>query len=81
MNVIYRKERSDGSVMHATIRIGDSMLMLAEATSEWTHAETFGGLLPTSKTYHPRNKRNVGRNSADKQAQLRIWGALIQITL
>jgi PhnB protein len=32
--VIYRKERSDGSVMHATMRIGDSMLMLAEATSE-----------------------------------------------
>jgi PhnB protein len=39
--VIYRKERLDGSVMHATMRIGDSMLMLAEATSEF-------GEMPTS---------------------------------
>jgi PhnB protein len=39
--VIYRKERSDGSIMHATMRIGDSMLMLAEATSEF-------GPMPTS---------------------------------
>jgi PhnB protein len=39
--VIYRKERPDGSVMHATMRMGDSMLMLAEATSEF-------GEMPTS---------------------------------
>jgi PhnB protein len=32
--VIYCKQRSDGSVMHATMRIGDSM-MLAEATNEF----------------------------------------------
>jgi uncharacterized glyoxalase superfamily protein PhnB len=38
--VIYRKERSDGSVMHATMRIGDSMLMLAEATSEFAPMAT-----------------------------------------
>ena len=39
--VIYRAERPDGSVMHATIRIGDSMVMLADATSEF-------GAMPTS---------------------------------
>jgi PhnB protein len=41
--VIYRKQRSDGSVMHATMRIGDSMLMLAEATKEFRP-------MPTSPT-------------------------------
>jgi PhnB protein len=33
--VVYRKDRADGSVMHATMRIGDSMLMLADATNEF----------------------------------------------
>ena len=30
---VYRKERSDGSITHAEIRIGDSMLMVGEATA------------------------------------------------
>jgi len=33
--LINRKNREDGSVMHAEMRIGDSMLMLAEATSDY----------------------------------------------
>ena len=32
---VYRKERSDGSIMHAEMRIGDSMLMLGEAPAEF----------------------------------------------
>lgn len=28
------KERPDGSIMHAEVRIGDSMLMMGEATDE-----------------------------------------------
>jgi hypothetical protein len=112
--IIYRKERADGSVMHATMRIGDSMLMLAEATGEFgpmptsvylyvpdcecLSGERYGGvkdpcgkdrdspglqrlLLLTSKTFHPRNKRNGGKNSTDKQAQLGLGGALDQIML
>ena len=30
---VYRKERSDGAITHAEIRIGDSMLMVGEATA------------------------------------------------
>jgi PhnB protein len=33
--VTYRKERPDGTIMHAEMRIGDSMLMLADGTSEF----------------------------------------------
>lgn len=33
--VISRKERSDDSIMHAEMRIGDSMLMMGEATDEF----------------------------------------------
>ena len=32
---VYRKARSDGSIMHAEMRIGDSMLMLGEAPAEF----------------------------------------------
>jgi uncharacterized glyoxalase superfamily protein PhnB len=32
---VYRKERPDGSIMHAEMRIGDSMLMLGEAPGEF----------------------------------------------
>jgi PhnB protein len=39
--VIFRQTRPDGVIMHATMRIGDSMLMLADATSEF-------GPMPTS---------------------------------
>lgn len=38
---VYRKERSDGSIMHAEMRIGNSMLMLGEAPDEF-------GPMPTS---------------------------------
>ena len=30
-----RHDRPDGSVMHAEVRIGDSVLMLGDATAEW----------------------------------------------
>jgi PhnB protein len=33
--VIFQQKRPDGAIMHATIRIGDSMLMLADPTSEF----------------------------------------------
>ena len=32
---VYCKERPDGSVMHAELRIGNSMLMLADATTDF----------------------------------------------
>ncbi len=39
--VTNRKERPDGSIMHAEVRIGDSMLMMGEASGEF-------GPMPTS---------------------------------
>jgi PhnB protein len=39
--VTFRKERPDGAIMHAELRVGDSMLMLGEAN------ELFGAM-PTS---------------------------------
>jgi PhnB protein len=33
--VTSRKERPDGSILHAVVRIGDSMLMMGEATAEF----------------------------------------------
>jgi PhnB protein len=33
--VVFQQERPDGTVMHATIRVGDSMLMLADPTPEF----------------------------------------------
>src|SRR5215831_21229866 len=33
--VMFQQKRPDGAVMHATIRIGDSMLMLADPTPEF----------------------------------------------
>ena len=39
--VIFRQSRPDSTIMHATMRIGDSMLMLADAISEF-------GPMPTS---------------------------------
>ncbi|HEV7589292.1 MAG TPA: VOC family protein [Longimicrobium sp.] len=30
-----RYERSDGSVMHAEVRIGESVVMIADATGQW----------------------------------------------
>ena len=38
--LISRKDRPGGSVMHAEIRIGDSMLMLAEATADFAPMPT-----------------------------------------
>ena len=39
--VLFQQKRPDGAVMHATIRIGDSMLMLADPTPEF-------GAMPSS---------------------------------
>src|SRR5215475_10021168 len=39
--VMFQQKRPDGAVMHATIRIGDSMLMLADPTLEF-------GAMPSS---------------------------------
>src|SRR5215475_3039495 len=39
--VVYRKERPDGSIIHAEMRVGDSTLMLGEATDRF-------GPMPTS---------------------------------
>jgi PhnB protein len=33
--LIFQQKRPDGAVMHATMRIGDSMLMLADPTPEF----------------------------------------------
>lgn len=33
--VIFKMENDDGKIGHAEMKIGDSMLMLAEATAEW----------------------------------------------
>ncbi len=38
--IVDRKFRPDGTVMHAELRIGDSMVMLGEATSEFTPMPT-----------------------------------------
>jgi PhnB protein len=45
--VIFRQTRPDGAVMHATMRIGDSMLMLADATAP------FGPMPPSIYLYVP----------------------------
>lgn len=39
--VTFRKERPDGSIIHAEMRVGDSMLMLGEASDQF-------GPMPTS---------------------------------
>ena len=39
--VISRKDRPDGSIMHAEMRVGDSMLMVADASTDF-------GPMPTS---------------------------------
>jgi uncharacterized glyoxalase superfamily protein PhnB len=39
--LVFRKDRPDGAVVHAEMRIGDSMLMLGEASGEF-------GPMPTS---------------------------------
>jgi len=39
--LIFQQKRPDGAIMHATMQIGDSMLMLAEPTPEF-------GPMPTS---------------------------------
>src|SRR5215471_13049727 len=33
--VTFRKERPDGSIIHAEMRVGDSMLMLADASAQF----------------------------------------------
>src|SRR5438067_4336149 len=41
--LIFQQKRPDGAIMHATMQIGDSMLMLADPTPEF-------GPMPTSIT-------------------------------
>ena len=58
--VTYRAERPDGAIMHATMQIGDSMLMLADPTPEF-------GPMPTSiYLYVPDCERRLS-----SRAQLR----------
>jgi PhnB protein len=45
--LIFQQKRPDGAIMHATMRIGDSMLMLADPTPEF-------GPMPPQFTYMSR---------------------------
>jgi uncharacterized glyoxalase superfamily protein PhnB len=56
--VISRKERSDDSIMHAEMRIGDSMLMMGEATDEF-------GPMPTSIYLYVSNCDSVYESALD----------------
>jgi len=55
---IYRKERPDGAITHAEIRIGDSMLMLGEATPQF-------GPMPTSVYLYVSDSDDVYRHALD----------------
>src|SRR5215468_4304325 len=48
----YRKERPDGAIVHAEMRVGDSMLMLGEATPRF-------GPMPTSIYLYVADSDNV----------------------
>jgi Uncharacterized protein conserved in bacteria len=56
--LIFRQTRPDGAIMHATIRIGDSMLMLADATPQF-------GPMPTSIYLYVRNCDAVYHSALD----------------
>src|SRR5215469_18618207 len=48
----YRKERPDGAITHAEMRVGDSMVMLGEATPQF-------GPMPTSIYLYVANSDSV----------------------
>jgi uncharacterized glyoxalase superfamily protein PhnB len=52
----YRKERPDGAITHAEMRVGDSMLMLGEATPQF-------GPMPTSIYLYVTDSDSVYRRA------------------
>ena len=56
--VTFQQKRPDGAVMHATIRIGDSMLMLADPTPEF-------GAMPSSIYLYVPDCDSVYRRALD----------------
>lgn len=54
----YRKERPDGAITHAEMRIGDSMLMLGEATPQF-------GPMPTSVYLYVADSDRVYRQALE----------------
>ena len=54
----YRKERPDGAVTHAEMRIGDSMLMVGEATPQF-------GPMPTSVYLYVADSDHVYRQALE----------------
>ena len=54
----FRQTRPDGAIMHATMRIGDSMLMLADATPQF-------GPMPTSIYLYVRDCGAVYHSALD----------------
>jgi PhnB protein len=57
-DLTFRQNRPDGAIMHATMRIGDSMLMLADATPQF-------GPMPTSIYLYVRNCDAVYHSALD----------------
>ena len=56
--VTFRKARPDGAIMHAEMRIGDSMLMVAEATPQF-------GPMPTSVYLYVTDSDQVYRQALE----------------
>jgi hypothetical protein len=56
--IVDRKFRPDGTVMHAELRIGDSMVMLGEASSEFRPMPA--SILPVRARLRPGLSTSVG---------------------
>ena len=67
----FRMERGDGSIEHATVRIGDSMLMMTDATDELGVSCTYLYVSDVDKTYAAALK--AGANSLRAPAD-EYWG-------
>ena len=61
---VYRKQRPDGAITHAEMRVGDSMLMLGEATEQF-------GPMPTSIYLYVSDSDSVYQNA------LRVGGTSV----
>jgi uncharacterized glyoxalase superfamily protein PhnB len=61
---VYRKQRPDGGITHAEMRVGDSMLMLGEATEQF-------GPMPTSIYLYVSDSDGVYQNA------LRVGGTSV----